>query len=103
MRLEYYPAEKLKKEVLNIAGKHLNLSKYKLFFFGSRVTGKGNDRSDIDIGIEGQEAVSPFRINVIQEELFNNIDTLYKIDVVDFSEADEKFKQVAKEKVEYLN
>jgi len=49
MRLEHYPIEKLKKEILEIIGKHLDLNKYKIFFFGSRVTGKGNDRSDIDI------------------------------------------------------
>ncbi|PIP32068.1 hypothetical protein COX24_00125 [bacterium (Candidatus Gribaldobacteria) CG23_combo_of_CG06-09_8_20_14_all_37_87_8] len=103
MRLEYYPVEKLKKEILNIVGKHLDLSKYKVFFFGSRVTGKGDDRSDVDVGIEGKEPVPTTAMGAIQEALFNDIETLYKIDLVDFSEVDEKFKQVAKEKVEYLN
>ena len=103
MRLEYYPVEKLKKEILNIVGKHLDLSKYKVFFFGSRVTGKGDDRSDVDVGIEGKEPVPTTAMGAIQEVLFNDIETLYKIDLVDFSEVDEKFKQVAKEKVEYLN
>ncbi|MEK7189472.1 MAG: nucleotidyltransferase domain-containing protein [Patescibacteria group bacterium] len=52
-RLEYYPVEKLKKELKDIAAKYLDLKKYHLFFFGSRVTGKGSERSDIDVGIEG--------------------------------------------------
>ena len=103
MRLEYYPVEKLKKEVLNIIDKHLDLSKYKVFFFGSRVQGKGDDRSDIDIGIEGKDTLPAEAMGAIREALFNEIETLYKIDFVDFADADEKFKQVAKEKVEYLN
>ena len=53
MRIEHYPLEKLKKEMLDIISKYLNLNEYKIFFFGSRVEGKGNERSDIDIGIEG--------------------------------------------------
>jgi len=39
MKLEFYPAGKLKKEILEIVGKYLDLKKYKVFFFGSRVKG----------------------------------------------------------------
>ncbi|MDP2950950.1 MAG: nucleotidyltransferase domain-containing protein [bacterium] len=103
MRLEHYPVDKLKKEVLVIIGKHLDLKEYKVFFFGSRVLGKGDDRSDIDIGIEGKGLVPAKAMRAIQEALFNEIKTLYKIDFVDFTDTNEKFKQVAKEKIEYLN
>jgi len=102
MRLEHYNLEKLKKEILEIAGKHLDLTVFKIFFFGSRVLGKGDDRSDIDIGIEGPATVSWEAMDVIKEAVFN-LPTLYKIDIVDFKDVDAKFYQVAKEKIEYLN
>ena len=53
MKLAHYPEKKLKKEILEIIGKHLDLRKYKVFFFGSRVKGDNFPRADIDIGIEG--------------------------------------------------
>lgn len=102
MRLEYYDLEKLKKEILEIVGKNLDLAEYKVFFFGSRVLGKGSDRSDIDIGIEGPAPVSWQAMDAIKEAVFN-LPTLYKIDIVDFKGVSEKFYQVAKEKVEFLN
>ncbi len=51
MRLEYYSEEKLKQQIKEIFGKYLDLTKYKVFFFGSRVTNKNSLFSDIDIGI----------------------------------------------------
>lgn len=102
MRLEYYDLEKLKKEILEIVGKNLDLSEYKVFFFGSRVLCKGSDRSDIDIGIEGSAVVSSQAMDAIKEAVFN-LPTLYKIDIIDFKDVDAKFYQVAKEKVEFLN
>ena len=101
MRLEHYPEEKLKKEILEIVGKYLDLSKYKIFFFGSRVAGKGDERSDIDVGIEGQEPLPPGALSDIQEE-FENLPTLYKVEIVDFSRVDDRFKKVAKEHIEMV-
>jgi len=37
MVIEFYPVEKLKKEVLAIIGKYLDLNSHRVFFFGSRV------------------------------------------------------------------
>ena len=102
MRLEHYPQEKLKKEIFKIVGKYLNLSKYRIFFFGSRVSGKGTDRSDVDVGIEGPEEVSSKAWFGI-EEAIENLPTLYKVEIVDFSKVDERFKRVAKEHTEALN
>jgi predicted nucleotidyltransferase len=101
MRLEYYPADKLKKEILEILGKYLDLSKYKVFFFGSRVSGSGDSRSDIDIGIEGPEIPAYTKLEI--EEELENLPILYKIDFVDFNNVSDKFKKVAKEHIEYLN
>jgi nucleotidyltransferase substrate binding protein (TIGR01987 family) len=101
MKLEHYPVDKLKEDVLKILKKYLNLSKYKVFFFGSRVSGTCGERSDIDIGIEGPQ-VSPHIKLEIKEEL-ENLPTLYKVDFVDFNDVDEDFKRIAKKYVEYIN
>ncbi len=94
MKLEHYGVEKLKKEILGIIGRHINMNAYSVFFFGSRVEGRGTDRSDIDVGIEGQNPVSQRVIDDILEEI-DEIPTLYKIDIVDFSSVSEKFREVA--------
>ncbi|MEK7510592.1 MAG: nucleotidyltransferase domain-containing protein [Patescibacteria group bacterium] len=101
MRLEHYDTEKLKKEILSILGKHLNLSEYRAFFFGSRVNGREDERSDIDVGIEGSRPVPSIAMLEIQEEM-ENLPTLYKIDLVDFSDVSEKFKKVAKQHIEVI-
>jgi len=101
MRLEYYPVDKLKKEILEILGKYLDLSKYKVFFFGSRVRGNSDERADIDIGIEGPEIPAYAKLEI--EEELENLPILYKIDFVDFNNIDEDFKKIAKKYVEYIN
>lgn len=101
MRLEHYPLEKLKKELLAILARHLDLSRYRVFFFGSRVTGKGTDRSDIDVGIEGPEPVPFIKMAHIEDEI-ELLPTLYKIDIVDFSRVSEIFRKVATRHREFL-
>lgn len=102
MRLEHYSVKKLKKEILKIAGKYLDFKKYKVFFFGSRVAGKGDERSDIDIGIEGKKALPAGVLLDIQDEI-ENLPTLYKIEIVDFSRVDARFKKIAKKHIEMIN
>lgn len=101
MRLEHYPIEKLKQEILAILGRHLDLTKYRVFFFGSRVAGKGTDRSDIDIGIEGPKPIPVRAWAEIQEEL-EQIPTLYKIELVDFRHVPPKFRHVAEQHTEVI-
>lgn len=102
MRLEHYPPQKIKEQILEIVGKYLNLSKYKVFFFGSRVSGGGDERSDIDIGIEGASPLPAGALSDIQEEL-DNLPVLYKIDIVDFHGVSDKFRAVALEKIEEIS
>lgn len=102
MRLEYYPLEKLTRELLEIIGRHLDLSKYQIFFFGSRTTGKGNDRSDIDVGIEGPKMIPGNIIENIREDI-ENLPTMYTIQVVDFKSVSEDFYRIAKKKMEVIN
>ena len=101
MRLEFYSSEKLKKETKDIVSKYLDLDQNKIFFFGSRVTEKGNERSDIDIGIEGTEEISWQVMEKIKED-FENLPILYKVDIVDFKKVSSDFYDLAKQKIEML-
>ena len=101
MKLAHYSEKKLKKEILEIVGKYLDLKKYKVFFFGSRVKANNFPRADIDIGIEGPKKI-PGDIKLEIEEEINNLLTLYKFDLVDFKSVDQKFKKEAKKYIEYV-
>lgn len=101
MRLEHYSSTKLRKEIVSIAGRHINLNSYAIFFFGSRVSGKGSERSDIDVGIQGPKPVPIQKLRSIKKEI-GDIPTLYKIDVVDFHDASPSFRKVALQHVEFL-
>jgi len=102
MNIKHYPLEKLKKQIKEIAEKYLDLSEYKLFLFGSRALNKGDERSDIDIGIEGKEAVPYETMAKIREEA-ENLQLLYKIDIVDFSKVSDEFKEISKKSIEPIN
>lgn len=102
MRLEHYPIEKLKKEILEILSRHLNLAEYQVFFFGSRVAGRGTEQSDIDIGIEGEELIPAKALLDIKEEI-EELPTLYKIEIVDFKRVAPIFKEVALQYIEFIS
>lgn len=101
MRIEFYPFEKLKKEIVGIVSRHVDLAEYKIFFFGSRVSGKGNQYSDIDIGIEGHEEI-PYEIMTKIRDDIEKLSILYKIDIVDFKKVSPDFREVALTHREYL-
>ena len=100
MELKHEKKEELKRRILEIVGKHIDLNSCKVFFFGSRVSGKPRDGSDIDVGIEGAEPISGGALAAIQDEI-DELPTLYKIEIVDFSRVTETFKKVARER-EYI-
>lgn len=102
MNLKFYPFQKLKKQILEIISKHLNLDSYRVFFFGSRVSGRSDEFSDIDIGIEGSKSVSLNVFSNIKEEL-DKIKTLYTLELVDFRRVPPDFYKVAKQFIEPLN
>ncbi|TSC79082.1 MAG: DNA polymerase beta domain-containing protein [Parcubacteria group bacterium Gr01-1014_29] len=101
MKLEHYPSEKLKKEILASIAKHLSIENYRVFFFGSRVTGKNTERSDIDVGIEGPHAIPGHILMDIQDDL-SELRMLYKIEVVDFAAVGEKFRSVVGSDREFI-
>lgn len=102
MRLKFYPKEKLSREIINVVRKYPSLNDCRIFFFGSRVSGKGDERSDIDIGIEGKEKIPIDTVLRIKEELAE-LPTLYSIDVVDFRRANEDFRKVARKHIEMIS
>ena len=103
MNLKHYSEEKLKQELLKIFAKYIDLKKYDIFIFGSRATEKNfDDRSDIDIGINGKEEVPRISFNKIKDEI-ENLPILYKIDLVDFYHTTPKFKKIALQKIKKLN
>lgn len=101
MRLEFYSIQKLKKEIAGIVGKYLNLSEYKIFFFGSRISDSGDEHSDIDIGIEGSNKISYEIMAKIKEDV-ENLPILYKIEIVDFKNVSSDFREVVSDHQEYL-
>lgn len=94
MQLEHASATDLKKAIRHIVAKHLSPNQYRVFFFGSRVNGTGSERSDIDIGIAGDEAVPAGALARIREEL-DELPVLYRIDVVDFARVSPRFRKEA--------
>ena len=101
MKLEHYSIKKLKKEIIKIFSRYLDLKQYRVFFFGSRVKGDNFPRSDIDIGIEGPKQI-PAEIKLKIEEEINKIPTLYKFDIVDFKNVSNKLKKEALKNMEYV-
>ncbi len=99
MRITHYSEEKLKKEIIRIVSQYLDLEKYKIFFFGSRVRKDNSSRSDIDVGIEGPNPI-PIEIMAKIREEVSDLPILYRIDVVDFNNVSKNFYKIAKEHVE---
>jgi len=102
MKLKFVAESKLKKEILEIIGQYLNIDEYEIFFFGSRVNGKGDERSDIDIGIEGAKPIAISTMVRIKGKI-NELPMLYSIDIVDFADTDKNFRKVAKRNIEMIH
>lgn len=102
MILEYYSSDLLSIKIKAIIKKYLDLKKCRVFYFGSRVKGTSNKRSDIDLGLDSKEKISAAdKFNIIDE--LENIPILYKIDLVDFSIVSPDFKKEALKNIEYIN
>ena len=88
--------EEIKKEVARIVREELKRDsiKHRAFFFGSRISGTASPRSDLDVGIEGKEALSSDIFRSIKTRC-EALPTLYSIDIVDFANIGDDFKKVA--------
>lgn len=90
--------ELIRQQLQKIAPK---LEGYKVLLFGSRVTGKARERSDFDVAIVGDRPIS-LRTFYEIEELLDDIDTLYRIDLVDLNRAAPEWRRQALKAVEAL-
>jgi len=102
MKIKHLPEAQLKKMVKTAVSKHLPLSDYRLFFFGSRVRGDCFPRSDIDIGIEGKAKI-PAHIKLAIEDELEEFPSLYKLELVDFKQVPSNFKKQALKFTEKIN
>jgi nucleotidyltransferase substrate binding protein (TIGR01987 family) len=62
---------------------------YRIYLFGSRVTGDAKPESDYDIAFDAPDA-APLALEKIREEL-DELHTLYRIDVANIAKADSRF------------
>ena len=91
----------LRNAIRDIASRHLDLSQYEVFIFGSEVGASAPRGADIDVGIKGPEAVPGRTLQHLRDDL-EKLRTLRIFDVVDFSRADKTFTAVALQNVERL-
>lgn len=89
-------------QIKNILFKFLDPQKNKVFIFGSRAIGKARKFSDIDIGIKSEKEINTLLLSDIKEA-FEESNIPYTVDVVDFPQVSDKFNEVAKQKIIYLN
>ncbi len=80
----------------------LDPRKYKVFIFGSRAVGGERKFSDIDIGIEGKHSLDNYMISQLKEA-FEESNIPYTVDIVDFSDITDQFRNVVGKHKLYLN
>ena len=86
--------QEIENQIKKTVFKHLNPSQYQAFLFGSRVKGSPRQWSDYDVGIHGKDAVPLETIGLINEDLENS-SLPVMVDVVDFSQVPNTFKNIA--------
>jgi predicted nucleotidyltransferase len=101
MRLEHRRVEDLKRSLVQIFRTYPELAGSRFFFFGSRVTGRGNERSDVDVGILGPKPV-PARVWLDLQDAVDDLPFLYKVDLVDFQRVSPAFREVALQETEEI-
>jgi len=91
----------LSNALISGAKRNIPFTHYRLFYFGSRVSGRATSRSDFDIGVEAESKIPLYVIEKIKEEL-EEVPILQKIDLVDFSRVSEDFLMEAKKNMEII-
>lgn len=92
--------KEVRDQIKQIIFKHLSPKEYKVFLYGSRATGKAWKWSDYDVGIMGDKPV-PVMVKVEIEDELEKSDLPVVVEVVDFYNVGDRFKQVATQKVEW--
>jgi predicted nucleotidyltransferase len=77
-----------------LSGFEGELKGYRILLFGSRATRTAHDRSDFDIGVYGESALSLKTFHKILD-FIDQLPTLYGIDWVDLNRASEALRENA--------
>lgn len=101
MRVVIEDHKELKDDIIRVIRGQISEGHFKVFFFGSRINGKGTERSDIDIGIEAENEL-PAGVALEIKDKLDELPTLCKFDVVDFKTVSQGFKGVALENIEVI-
>ena len=81
-------------QVKRIVLTHIPKDKFNVFLFGSRVDENHRKGADIDIGVKGEEQLEEKIKLKIKEEIEESI-VPFKVDIIDFYDASDNFKNVA--------
>ena len=85
------------RSISDILQKYIDPRKQSAFIFGSAATKKMRRSSDVDIGIEGEDISSETYFSIKQDLEDSNLP--FTIDVVRFSQVDDRFKKIAKKDI----
>ena len=78
-----------------------DLRGYRVVLFGSRAAGSARERSDFDVGILGSTPL-PLKAFYHLGNLFDEIETLHQINLVDLNRVSSGFRREALKKTEVL-
>jgi predicted nucleotidyltransferase len=81
--------------------RHLDLSEFRIFVFGSRARGTASRFSDYDVAIVGREI--PAEVYFAIESDFENSDFPFRVDLVPFRDVSSAFRKMAEESIIELN
>ena len=84
----------LEARIRDIVSKYCLLNEIDLFFFGSRTDNTSQKHSDIDIGLARKDG-TPIENFVLIHDAVTHIDSMYKIDCVDFATVSDSFRTTA--------
>jgi predicted nucleotidyltransferase len=82
------------RQVAGIVERTVRDVRYRVFLFGSHVTGRAGPRSDIDIAIEGPTALDARVMQQIREAC-ERLPTLRTIDLVDLAQVNPELRRAA--------
>ena len=88
--------------VKQIVLKHVPKDEFAIFLFGSRAVGNAKTLSDIDIGIMGTKPLPTLIMADLDSDLEESI-VPFKIDLIDFYQADQAFKNEALSSIQIWN
>ncbi|MBU0677576.1 MAG: nucleotidyltransferase domain-containing protein [Verrucomicrobia bacterium] len=81
-------------EIREVLKRNLDLSEVEAYLFGSRATGRAKQASDWDIGLLAKDRIDHRTLARIRSD-FDEMRTLHRFDVVDFSAVSAEFLNLA--------